>query len=135
MIEDDAGAGASEENPERTVAGERSDLYYHGIIRCLSSRKGTGVVCTASGRDVTFSYQMVRMSGPVRSPKGLRAGMRVGYDLGWSGHGLRVTRIRTYPPEGEGRRGRPAPRQREMAPAPKDSANRGNADEGNHEPK
>ena len=59
---------------EDTDRLEQSDLYYHGIIRRLSPRKGTGVVRTASGRDVRFSYQMVRMSGPLRSPKGLRGG-------------------------------------------------------------
>ena len=90
---------------EDTDRLEQSDLYYHGIIRRLSPRKGTGVVRTASGRDVRFSYQMVRMSGPLRSPKGLREGMVVGYDVGWGGHGLRVTKIRTYP---QTDRGRPA---------------------------
>ena len=90
---------------EDTDRLEQADLYYHGIIRRLSPRKGTGVVRTASGRDVRFSYQMVRMSGPLRSPKGLREGMVVGYDVGWSGHGLRVTKIRTYP---QTDRGRPA---------------------------
>lgn len=95
MVEDDANAAV--EGPATEVAGEQPDLYYHGIIRRLSPRKGTGVVRTASGRDVRFSYQMVLMSGPVRSPKGLREGMVVGYDLGWTGHGLRVIRIKTYP--------------------------------------
>lgn len=88
---------------EDTDRLEQSDLYYHGIIRRLSPRKGTGVVRTASGRDVRFSYQMVLMSGPLRSPKGLREGMVVGYDVGWGGHGLRVTKIRTYPQTDGGR--------------------------------
>lgn len=97
MVEDDAKTSATEEAAAPPPAEEGSDLYYHGIIRRLSPRKGTGVVRTASGRNVKFSYQMVQMSGPLRSPKALREGMVVGYDLGWSGHGLRVTKIRTYP--------------------------------------
>lgn len=97
MIEDEPKVEVSEEEPGHPAADERSDLYYHGIIRRLSPRKGTGVVRTASGRDVRFSYQMVQMSGPLRSPKSLREGMVVGYDLGWGGHGLRVTKIKTYP--------------------------------------
>lgn len=97
MGEDDAKDGLDGAVLEGTTDGERPDLYYHGIIRRLSHRKNNGVVRTASGRDVRFSYQMVRMSGPVTSPKGLKEGMVVGYDLGWTGHGLRVTRIRTYP--------------------------------------
>ncbi len=97
MVEDDAKGEVPEGDTDRLAAEEQSDLYYHGIIRRLSHRKGTGVVCTASGKDVRFSYQMVLMSGPVRSPKGLREGMVVGYDLGWGDHGLRVTKIKTYP--------------------------------------
>lgn len=97
MVEDDAKPDVLDGNAERPDAEERSDLFYHGIIRRLSPRKGTGVVRTASGRDVRFSYQMVQVSGALRSPKGLREGMVVGYDLGWGGHGLRVTKIKTYP--------------------------------------
>lgn len=97
MSEDDVNDGLADEVLEETTDGERPDLYYHGIIRRLSHRKNNGVVRTASGRDVRFSYQMVRMSGPVTSPKGLKEGMVVGYDLGWTGHGLRVIKIRTYP--------------------------------------
>ena len=105
MVEDDAKADVPVESPGTPAPEEQPDLYYHGIIRRLSPRKGTGVVRTASGRDVRFSYQMVVMSGPLRSPKGLREGMVVGYDLGWTGHGLRVIKIRTYPqtePSGRG---------------------------------
>lgn len=103
MVEDDPKPEAPEGNVDRDEAEQQSDLYYHGIIRRLSHRKGTGLVRTASGKDVRFSYQMVLMSGPVRSPKGLREGMVVGYDLGWGGHGLRVTKIRTYPQTDRGR--------------------------------
>ncbi len=94
MVEDDGKADVDRGVP---MPEEQPDLYYHGIIRRLSPRKGTGVVRTASGRDVRFSYQMVLVSGSVRSPKGLREGMVVGYDLGWTSHGLRVVKIRTYP--------------------------------------
>ena len=97
MAEDDANVEVPAYRPEAPAAEEQPDLYYHGIIRRLSPRKGTGVVRTASGKDVRFSYQMVLMSGPLKSPKGLREGMVVGYDLGWTGHGLRVIKIRTYP--------------------------------------
>ena len=103
MVEDEGTDGLGDGFFESTTAGERADLYYHGIVRRLSHRKNSGVVRTASGRDVRFSYQFVRMSGPVTSPKGLKEGMVVGYDLGWTGHGLRVTRIRTYPGPGRDR--------------------------------
>ena len=95
-VEDEVSADSPEGAAEGPPDEERTDFYYHGIVRRLSHRKNSGVVRTASGRDVRFSYQMVRMSGPVNSPKGLREGMVVGYDLGWTGHGLRVTTIKTY---------------------------------------
>ena len=97
MVEDDhKAAGAEDAGSTPEAAGERPDFYYHGIVRRLSPRKGTGVVRTASGREVRFSYQMVRVSGQLSSPKDLKEGMVVGYDLGWTSHGLRVTRIKTY---------------------------------------
>ena len=99
MVEDDAKADVPDARPGAPAAEDQADLYYHGIIRRLSPRKGTGVVRTASGRDVRFSYQMVVMSGSLKSPKNLREGMIVGYDLGWTGHGLRVIKIKTYPHE------------------------------------
>lgn len=114
MIEDDAKAEVPDQGAGGPAAAQQPDLYYHGIVARLSPRKNTGVVRTASGREVQFSYQMVLMSGPVTSPKGLREGMVVGYDLGWGRHGLRVTKIRTYPQQ-DRRRPEPAPGE---APAP-----------------
>lgn len=98
MAEDHPRPDFLNSSPKVPVTEEdQPDLYYHGIIRRLSSRKGMGVVRTASGRDVEFSYQMVLMFGALKSPKKLREGMVVGYDLGWTGRGLRVIKIRTYP--------------------------------------
>ena len=83
MVEDDAKAEVPDASSGGPATAQQPDLYYHGIVTRLSPRKNTGVVRTASGREVKFSYQMVLMSGPVDSPKGLREGMVVGYDLGW----------------------------------------------------
>ena len=114
MIDDDAKDEVPDQGAGGPAAAQQPDLYYHGIVARLSPRKNTGVVRTASGREVQFSYQMVLMSGPVTSPKGLREGMVVGYDLGWGRHGLRVTKIRTYPQQ-DRRHPEPAPGE---APAP-----------------
>ena len=108
MIEDVVNDGPDDGVREAATDGDRTDLYYHGIVRRLSHRKNSGVVRTASGRDVRFSYQLVRMSGPVTSPKALKEGMVVGYDLGWTGHGLRVTSIKTYPRPGRDRSASPS---------------------------
>ena len=55
------------------------------------------MVRTESGRELTFSYELVILCGETRSPLDLKVGDEVGYDLGWTSSGLRVTKIKTYP--------------------------------------
>ncbi len=73
------------------------DLYHHGVITKLFPSNNTGIVRTESGREVPFSFDMVIVSGEVKSPHELREGETVGYDLGWTSNGLRITKIKTYP--------------------------------------
>ncbi len=75
----------------------RSDLYHHGIITKLFPSNNTGVVRTESGRELTFSYELVILCGEAKSPADLTEGEPIGYDLGWTSAGLRVTKIKTYP--------------------------------------
>ena len=75
----------------------RGDYYHQGTITKLFPSNNTGVVRTESGRELTFSYELVILSGEVQSPLDLKVGESVGYDLGWTSSGLRVTKIRTYP--------------------------------------
>jgi hypothetical protein len=86
---------APQENP---VA---SDLYHHGIITRLFPSNNMGIVRTESGREVPFSYELVVLCGEAKSVQDLREGDRVGYDLGWTSSGLRVTKIKTYPAASE----------------------------------
>jgi hypothetical protein len=72
------------------------DLFHHGTITKLFPSNNTGVVRTESGRELTFSYELVILCGEAKSPKDLREGEMVGYDLGWTSAGLRITKIRTY---------------------------------------
>ncbi len=55
-----------------------------------------GLVRTESGREVPFSFDMVVLVGEVKKPQDLRDGEEIGYDLGWTSNGLRVTKIKTY---------------------------------------
>ena len=64
-----------------------------GIVTRISPK----VVRTESGRELTFSYELVILFGEVQSPLELKVGEQVGYDLGWTSSGLRVTKIKTYP--------------------------------------
>jgi len=79
------------------LASPRGDYYHQGVITKLFPSNNTGVVRTESGRELTFSYELVILSGEVQSPLDLKVGEAVGYDLGWTSNGLRVTKIRTYP--------------------------------------
>ena len=78
------------------LTSTRGDYYHQGVITKLFPSNNTGVVRTESGRELTFSYELVILMGEVQSPLDLKVGESVGYDLGWTSSGLRVTKIRTY---------------------------------------
>ena len=79
------------------LASPRGDFYHQGVITKLFPSNNTGVVRTESGRELTFSYDLVILCGEVRSPLDLKVGDPVGYDLGWTSNGLRITKLKTYP--------------------------------------
>ena len=92
-------------NPNETMAPDekyplvssRGDFYHQGVITKLFPSNNTGVVRTESGRELTFSYELVILSGEAKSPLELKVGEAVGYDLGWTSNGLRITKLKTYP--------------------------------------
>ena len=69
------------------------DLYHHGVISKLFPSNNMGVVRTESGREVQFAYDLVIVTGAIHNPIDLKEGMTVGYDLGWTSKGLRITKI------------------------------------------
>lgn len=79
------------------LVSTRGDYYHQGVITKLFPSNNTGVVRTESGRELTFDYELVIVTGAVHSPLDLKVGESVGYDLGWTSARLRVTKIRTYP--------------------------------------
>jgi hypothetical protein len=80
-----------------SVAPPSGDLYHHGIVVKLFPSNNMGIVRTESGREVRFAYDLVILSGQAKTPLDLREGERIGYDLGWTSAGLRITKIKTYP--------------------------------------
>jgi hypothetical protein len=72
------------------------DLFHHGVITKLFPSNNTGFVRIESGREVPFSYEFVILSGAAKSVQDLKEGQAVGYDLGWTPRGLRVTKINTH---------------------------------------
>lgn len=79
----------------------RNDFFHHGVITKLFPSNNTGIVRVESGREVFFSYEFVILTGEASSPLDLKVGQTVGYDLGWTPSGLRITKIKAYPLAGE----------------------------------
>ena len=79
------------------ILPHNDDLFHHGVITKLFPSNNTGIVRIESGREVFFSYEFVILTGEAKSPLHLKVGQPVGYDLGWTPSGLRVTKIKTYP--------------------------------------
>jgi hypothetical protein len=77
----------------KTHAPEPNDLFHRGVITKLFPSNNTGFVRIESGREVPFSYEFVILCGAARTVHDLREGEAVGYDLGWTPSGLRVTKI------------------------------------------
>jgi hypothetical protein len=85
------------EEEKDPLTSVRGDYYHQGVVTKLFPSNNMGVVRTESGRELTFSYELVIISGAAKSPLELKVGEPVGYDLGWTSNGLRVTKIKTYP--------------------------------------
>ena len=86
---------ATEQEKDPLVSA-RGDFYHQGVVTKLFPSNNTGVVRTESGRELTFSFDLVIMCGEKSSPLDLKVGELIGYDLGWTSAGLRVTKIKTY---------------------------------------
>lgn len=85
------------DNNETLLDSGKTDLYHQGVITKLFPSNNTGIVRTESGRELPFSYDFVILCGEAKTVQDLREGERVGYDLGWTSNGLKVTKIKTYP--------------------------------------
>ena len=83
--------------PGEPVADERADLFYHGVITRVYYGSESGTLRSdASGREYRFKFPFVEIRGPIPKIDGLREGMSVGFDVGWTSRGLRVTLIKVY---------------------------------------
>lgn len=73
---------------------ETADPFYRGTIMKLRRGTQAGILRSASGRDIPFVFLHVTMVGPHRRFEDLREGLKVGYDVSWTSHGLWVCMIR-----------------------------------------
>ncbi len=97
-----AGAPA-EATPAVGVSGDpetgrpgADDKFYQGVIAQVTWSKGIGSVLSRNGREIPFDFSLVTMVGERRRIEHLLPGMRVGYDVGWTQHGLRITVLKLY---------------------------------------
>lgn len=75
------------------------DNFYRGMILKLDRARGRGVVRAHSGREFAFQFPFVDIAGaPLGGPMPgidlLNEGDSVGFDLGWTSKGLRVSMIK-----------------------------------------
>jgi hypothetical protein len=94
------------------LTSARGDYFHQGVITKLFPSNNAGVVRTESGRELTFSYDLVILCGEAKSALDLKVGEPVGYDLGWTSSGLRITKIKTYPKPATSDGGADSERQR-----------------------
>ncbi len=92
-----AGGG---EGPSQTSSPEErepSERYYRGTITRVYYGSETGVVRSEeTGREYRFKWPLLEIRGPIPRVNGLREGMAVGFDVGWTSSGLLVTVIRVH---------------------------------------
>jgi hypothetical protein len=78
-----------------------AEPFYRGVLIRLGRGGGRGVVRSVrTGREVPFEREHAVVLGESGASGAveLREGMTVGYDVGWTSRGLRVTKIFPAPP-------------------------------------
>jgi len=68
--------------------------YYRGRIVRFNPRTGYGFVATPSGSHVFFYLDQVRLEGEKASKREVQAGRLVGFDVGWTSRGLRISKLK-----------------------------------------
>lgn len=73
--------------------------FYSGLIVFLDRVRGRGLIRSFTGREIPFQFPFVSIVGaPIgRTLAGIeliKEGDSIGFDVGWTSNGLRVTRIK-----------------------------------------
>ncbi|HEY2385870.1 MAG TPA: hypothetical protein VGK30_02830 [Candidatus Binatia bacterium] len=72
------------------------DRFHRGVLMRLRPGSQTGLVRTGNGREIEFALRDIRLLGAADGFAGLREGMEVGFDLGWTSRGVRVTMLKVW---------------------------------------
>lgn len=73
--------------------------FYPGMIMRLDRARGTGMIRSHSGKEIPFEFPHVAVvgasiGGKMPGIEMLREGASIGFDVGWTSSGLRVTVIK-----------------------------------------
>ena len=94
-------ADGADDLPEAGGDALPAEPFYRGTLIHVSRGGGRGVVRSLqTGREIPFEREHMVVLAP-RDGAGwfeLREGMIVGYDVGWTSRGLRVTKLFPAPP-------------------------------------
>lgn len=81
---------------DRPAGEDPRDRFYRGVLLRLRPGSHTGIVRTGNGRDIEFALRDIRLLGSSDGFAGLHEGMEVGFDLGWTSRGVRVTLLKVF---------------------------------------
>jgi len=96
---DPVGVPADAEAPDERDPLKQSgaaDHFYKGVIASVHWGHERGAIRSVSGREIQFEFPFVTVVGERRSVESLHPGMRVGFDVGQTSGGLRVTTLKVY---------------------------------------
>jgi cold shock CspA family protein len=77
-------------------AVEENDFFPKGTVASYFSHQGFGTIKNDRGEAINFRLAEVSLIGPKGDKRFLGTGLRVGYDVSWTSHGLHVSRIKIY---------------------------------------
>lgn len=94
---DEPAAPTAEDHADK--ADRLEDNFYRGLIINLDKARARGVIRSNSGREIVFQFPFVSVVGAPISRRApgidrLCQGDEVGFDVGWTSKGLRVSVIK-----------------------------------------
>lgn len=75
---------------------DEDDVFPKGQVLTFYPRQGVGTLRSDRGQAFDFSLSNIDLIGPKGHPRYLAAGARVGFDVSWTSHGLKINRLKIY---------------------------------------
>lgn len=88
--------GARRQVAEAAPHVEEDDVFPKGQILSFFPRQGVGTLKSDRGETFPFSLAEIDLVGPKGQRRYVASGARVGFDVSWTSHGLRISRMKIY---------------------------------------